>query len=118
MNITHVSGVSPPLYTRGATLANQISGNTQTAAPKEAALASSYKVSLSSEGLNRSRARFESGQDSDLRAFERNQDQKEQAKQQELDAEKQQFDRRQTFEKRQFDAKQRMEAVRFSRQNP
>ena len=116
MDINSLSGVSPILYTRGATLANNTSGNSQATVSKETSLAASYSVSLSSEGIDRSKALFESGQASDLRSFERSQDRKEQTKERELDAEKSQFDRQQASEKRQFEAEQRLEKMKFAQQ--
>lgn len=115
MDVNTVSGVSSTLYTRGATLNNANTVTIQNTKTEQATLSSSYRVSLSSEGIDRSKAQFESRQANDVRAFDRGQVRDEQSKERELSADRRQFDREQASEKRRFEAEQRIEKMRFAR---
>lgn len=115
MAVNETAGVASNYYTSGAILSN----TTVASKAKEAdqsSVSPSYTVNLSSEGLSRSRARFEAQQTSDERAFQRRLDQEEASKTRELEADKRQFDRQQASEKRKFEAEQRIEAIRFEQQ--
>lgn len=116
MNINESVSVASTLYMRGATLSNNNMVSSQVKEAEQAELTSSYNVTLSNEGLNRSRAQFEAQQTRDERAFLRRLDQEEAAKSRELESEKKQFDRQQTSEKSRFEAEQRIEQIRFDQQ--
>lgn len=120
MNINTQSGVSPILYTRGATLASQTISQRQESSiyTTEEAVTASYHVTISSKGVDQSLSHFESGQENDKKAFERRLSQEENSKIRELDAEKRRFDQSQATEKNRFEESQRIEKIRFQQQNP
>ncbi|MBU1172403.1 MAG: hypothetical protein KKD44_22830 [Proteobacteria bacterium] len=121
MDVNAISITATTIYTRGGSLAKTNTNdrlNTQAdpvLATREA-VTSSFNVSLSNEGIDRSRAMFESAQVNDKREFELRLAQEENAKIRELNNEKRQFELEQATQKARFEAEQRIEQMTFQQQ--
>lgn len=114
MDITINTSVAPSAYATGATPVSTHLKRDASGSRVEAVAVSAYRVNLSSEGIDRSRSRFEAGLESDLRAFERRLTQERGAKERELDSELRQFEQRQSAERTRFENSQRIERMRHA----
>jgi hypothetical protein len=118
MDITINTRVAPVAVARRATLTTtNIDNQTNPDVRAATAVLPAYRVSLSSEGVDRSRSRFEAGLENDLRSFERRLTQEKRSKEQELDAELRQFEQQQAAERNRFENSQRIERMRHAQQN-
>lgn len=122
MDITINTRVAPVVYARRATQTNtSTSGIAENQANADvradSAVVSAYRVSLSTEGIARSRTQSQADLENDLRTFERRLTREKRAKEQELDAELRQFEQNQAVERTQFENSQRIERMRHVQQN-